>query len=81
MRRLMALIDPGCVTICRSLSDSLERKLSLRERWQLRLHLLVIKQLAAVADEGARNDDPHAPPSALTPGSASAKRYPPESES
>jgi hypothetical protein len=59
----MALIDPGCATICRTLSDSFERTLSLWERWQLRLHLLacvfcrryrrqllVMTQLATVAD-------------------------------
>lgn len=91
MRRLMAVIVPDCSSISRTLSDSFERKLSLRERWQLRLHLLacvfcrryrrqlqVMKRVTAAMDESAREDDAQAPSLSPEARERIRKALPPE---
>jgi len=41
LQKLMARFDPGCATISRAVSDSLDRSLSLKERWDVALHMLI----------------------------------------
>ena len=41
MQRLMAKFDPGCASISRTVSVSLDRPLSLKERWQISLHMVI----------------------------------------
>jgi len=43
VHKLMSRIDPGCEAISRTSSASLDRRLSIRERWSLLQHLLMCR--------------------------------------
>jgi hypothetical protein len=41
LQKLMAKFDPGCATISRTVSVAMDRPLSLRERWDVSMHMFV----------------------------------------
>lgn len=43
VHKLMSRIDPGCEAISRTSSVSLDRRLSIKERWSLFMHLLMCR--------------------------------------
>ncbi|GAB4176399.1 MAG: hypothetical protein Kow00100_18410 [Geothermobacteraceae bacterium] len=40
LQRLMKRFDPGCATVSRMISETLDHPLSPKQRWQLRVHTL-----------------------------------------
>ena len=41
LQKLLAKLDPGCASVSRTVSDSLDRPLSLKERWDVAMHMVI----------------------------------------